>query len=83
MKFKKITEAHQNFGQLVRLVEEDNEDVILVRNGKPCILIRKMDEDALEDYIVAKHAGLEKLAKDSSARVISLATVEERLGLHD
>ncbi len=81
MKFKKITDAHKNFGQLVQLIEEQDEDVILIKNGKPCILLKAMDEDALEDYIVAKHFSVDKLAKEAVGDTISLEEVEGELGL--
>ena len=83
MKFEKITEAHKNFGHLVRIIEEDQEDVILVRNGKPLILMRAMSEDELEDYIVAKHFGVDQLARQSELETVPLEEVEKDLGLRN
>jgi len=83
MKFEKITEAHKNFGNLVRFIEIEDEDVILVKNGKPLILMKKMSADDLEDYIVAKHFGVDKLAKQPVGETVGLEEVKKRLGLSD
>ncbi len=76
MKFRKITDAHKNFGQLIQLIEEQGEDIILIKNGKPCILLKAISEDDLEDYIVAKHFGVDKLAREAVGDTVSLEDVE-------
>lgn len=80
MKFAKITDASQNFSLIAKMIE-NGEDVILTKKGVPYALVRKMDPDDLEDYIVAKHFGLDKLVKEPAQETIGLEEVEKRLGL--
>ncbi|MEB3244571.1 MAG: hypothetical protein VKJ06_01105 [Vampirovibrionales bacterium] len=63
MKFANMREASQNFSSITRLIEAGDE-VVLTKNGKPYLLIQRLEEDDLEDYILAKHHGVEEAARN-------------------
>lgn len=79
MKFANIREASRNFSTITHLID-DGDDVVLTRNGKPYLLIKKLDEDDLEDYILAKHARVEEIAK-KPGKTYGLKEVKKQLGL--
>ncbi|MBY0451232.1 MAG: hypothetical protein K2X01_11470 [Cyanobacteria bacterium] len=79
MKFANMREASQNFSNITRLIEE-GEEVVLTKNGKPYLLIQKLDGDDLEDYILAKNAKVEEAAKNHQPGP-SLDEVKKRFGV--
>ncbi len=79
MKFAKITDASQNFSQITQHIDA-GEDVVLTRKGLPYALITKMSPDDLEDYIVAKHFGVDKLAKEPLSDMLSQEDMEKKIG---
>lgn len=59
MKFVNIRELSKSPSKYIRSANEEG-DIIITRNGKPYAVISKIDGSELEDYILAKHFGLEK-----------------------
>ncbi len=58
MRFINIRELSRSPSKYVKLANEEN-DVIITKNGHPYALLSKINDDELEDYILAKHLGLE------------------------
>ena len=56
MKFATVRELSQNPSQFVDL----KEPVVITKHGKPVRAMVSMDEEELEDFILAQHLGLEK-----------------------
>jgi len=79
MKFAKITDANQNFSQITQHIDA-GEEVILTKNGIPYALVKKMNPDDLEDYIIAKHFGVDKLAKEPLTGLLSQEEMEQKFG---
>jgi prevent-host-death family protein len=65
VKFATSSELNQNSTHVLKEVTLHKDDVIITKNGKPVAMIIPMSEDALEDYILAKHFGLDKQIIDS------------------
>ena len=58
MQFINIRELSRSPSKYVKLANEEN-DIIITRNGHPYALLLKIDDDELEDFILAKHFNLE------------------------
>lgn len=56
MKFVTIRELKINGSQVISSLE--NEDVIVTKRGKPAAALVHLDEDLLEDFIIAHHPRL-------------------------
>lgn len=80
MKFATIREINQKISQFLRLIEDENEQVIITRNGKPCAILTKLDEEDLEDYILMEKHRVEEIASNPQG-LRSLDEVEKELGL--
>ena len=59
MQFVNIRELSRSTSKYVKIANEDNE-VIITRNGHPYAILQKIDENELEDFILAKHLNLNK-----------------------
>lgn len=59
MQFINMRELSRSPAKYVKLANEEN-DIIITRNGHPYALLSKIDGDELEDFILAKHYDLEK-----------------------
>ena len=53
MRFVAMRELRINASSVLDLAEK--EDVVVTRNGKPAAALVHLDEDLLEDFIMAKH----------------------------
>ena len=65
MQFINIRELSRSPSKYIKSANEDN-DIIITRNGHPYAMLLKIDDNDLEDFILAKHFGLEnefKIAK--------------------
>ncbi len=58
MRFINIRELSRTPSKYVKLANENN-DIIITKNGHPYALLSKINAEELEDYILAKHFGLE------------------------
>lgn len=58
MQFINIRELSRSPSKYVKLANEDN-DIVITRNGHPCAVLLKIDENELEDFILAKHLDVE------------------------
>lgn len=59
MQFINIRELSRSPSKYVKEANE-NDDVVITRNGHPVAILTKIDEENLEDYIIAKHYHVEK-----------------------
>ncbi len=58
MKFIAMRELRNNTSKLLDRL--DQEDLIVTRNGKPAAALVYLDEDLLEDFILARHPSVLK-----------------------
>ncbi len=58
MQFVNIGELSRSFSKYVKLANEEN-DIVITRDGHPYALLLKINDDELEDFILAKHFNLE------------------------
>ena len=58
MKFINIRELSRSPSKYVKLANEEN-DIVITRNGHPYALLQKIDDTGVEDFILAKHLDLE------------------------
>jgi len=58
MKFINIRELSRSPSKYVKLANE-KDDIVITRNGHPYALLLKINDDELEDFILAKHFDLE------------------------
>ncbi len=59
MKFINIRELSKSPSKYLKDANEEG-DVIVTRNGLPYAIISRMSGNELEDYVLAKHFGLEE-----------------------
>lgn len=57
MHFVNIRELSRATSKYVKMANEEDE-VIVTRNGHPYAILQRIDTDELEDFIVAKHLNL-------------------------
>lgn len=50
MKMASVTEIRNKFSEYLKYTEK--EDLVIVRSGKPMAVLRHLDEDELEDYLL-------------------------------
>ena len=59
MHFINIKTLSRSPSKYIKLANE-KDDIIITRNGHPYAILTKIDDEDLEDYIIAKHYNLEK-----------------------
>ena len=59
MQFINIRELSRFPSKYVKIANE-KDDIIITKNGHPYALLSKINDDDLEDFILAKHFDLEK-----------------------
>ena len=59
MQFVNIRELSRATSKYVKIANENNE-IIVTRNGHPCAILQRIDDEELEDYILAKHININK-----------------------
>lgn len=57
MQFVNIRELSRATSKYVKIANE-KDDVIVTRNGYPYAILQRIDDDELEDFIIAKHLNL-------------------------
>ena len=73
MKFINIRELSRSPSKYVKLANEEN-DIIITRNGHPYALLSKINDDELEDFILAKHFNLENEFSIAKKELLSSKT---------
>jgi len=58
MRFVNIRELSRATSKYVKIANEEDE-VIVTRNGHPYAILQRIDDDELEDFIIAKHFNLD------------------------
>lgn len=84
MKFANIRQLKTETKSILEKARK--EDVIVTYRGKPWVLILKMNEDTLEDYILTHHPRfrrllLKSLHEEMSGKVKPLSKIAEELGV--
>jgi len=59
MKFINIRELSQSTSKYVKMANEED-DVIVTRNGHPYAIMQRINDDELEDYILARNLNLSR-----------------------
>ena len=59
MQFINIRELSRSTSKYVKLANEED-DIIITKNGHPYALLSKIDEEELENFIISKHLNLER-----------------------
>ena len=77
MKFVNIRELSRATSKYVKLANEEDE-VIVTRNGHPYAILQRIDEHDLEDFILAKHLDLDKEFKAARDEHESGETINAR-----
>jgi len=64
MQFVNIRELSRATSKYVKIAYEEDE-VIVTRNGHPYALLQRIDDNELEDFILAKHLNLSNAFKNA------------------
>ena len=59
MQFINIRELSRSPSKYMKLANEKDDEIVITRNGHPYALLLKINDDDLEDFILAKHFNLE------------------------
>ena len=59
MQFVNIRELSRATSKYVKIANE-NDEIIVTRNGHPYAILQRIDDKELEDFILAKHLNLNK-----------------------
>jgi prevent-host-death family protein len=57
MQFVNIRELSRATSKYVKIANE-NDEIIITRNGHPYAILQRIDDEELEDFILAKHLSL-------------------------
>jgi len=84
MKFSNVRELRLDTKKI--LSEARREDVLITYRGKPWVIIQKLAEDELEDYILTHHPKFKKALQNSlkekrAGKVKSLKDLAQELGI--
>ncbi len=81
MQFINIRELSRSPSKYVKLANEEN-DIIITRNGHPYAILLKINGEELEDFILAKHYNLENEFNIAKEELLSSKTknVHDLLG---
>ncbi|MBN1181935.1 MAG: type II toxin-antitoxin system Phd/YefM family antitoxin [Bacteroidales bacterium] len=77
MQFVNIRELSRATSKYVKIANE-NDEVIVTRNGHPYAILQRIDDNELEDYILAKHLSLNKDFKTAQNEYRKGKTVNAR-----
>ena len=82
MKFATIRQLSSQTARVLRLADQAG-SVIITKRGKPSFLIERMEEDDLEDLILAQHLDLEEECRrvkreDQQGKTIDLRDLKIR-----
>lgn len=74
MKFINIRELSRSPSKYVKLANE-KDDIVITRNGHPYALLLKINDDELEDFILAKHFDLDNYFETAKQEHLSGKTI--------
>ena len=77
MQFINIRELSRSPSKYVKLANE-KEDIVITKNGHPCALLMKINDDELEDFILTKHFDLENEFETAKQEYLSGRTTNVR-----
>ena len=77
MQFVNIRELSRATSKYVKIANE-NDEIIVTRNGHPYAILQRIDEEELEDFILAKHINLNKEFKNARTEYEKGKTVSVR-----
>lgn len=77
MQFVNIRELSRSTSKYVKIANEENE-IVVTRNGHPYALLQKIDDEELEDYILAKHLNLSDEYKIAKQEYLNKKTTNAR-----
>jgi len=77
MRFVNIRELSRATSKYVKIANE-NDEVVVTRNGHPYAILQRIDDIELEDYILAKHLNLKKDYKTARTEFKKGKTVNAR-----
>ena len=76
MQFVNMRELSRSPSKYVTFANEQD-DVIITKNGRPYAILSKIDSEELEDYILAKHFNLEKEFESAKANPETLTDLDD------
>lgn len=79
MQFVNIRELSRSPSKYVKLANENDDDIVITKNGHPYALLLKINGDDLEDFILAKHFNLETEFENAKQEHLSGKTIN----IHD
>ena len=77
MEFVNIKELTRSPSKYLQLAK-DNDDLVITQNGHPYALLVKINDEELDDYILAKHFDLENEFETAKLEHASGETVNAR-----
>ena len=77
MQFVNIRELSRATSKYVKIANEKDE-VIVTRNGHPYAILQRIDDNELEDFILAKHLNLNKDFKTARKEYKNDKTINAR-----
>jgi len=77
MQFVNMRELSRATSKYVKIANEEDE-VIVTRNGHPYAILQRIDDNELEDFILAKHLNLNKDFKTARTELSKGKTVNAR-----
>lgn len=77
MQFVNIRELSRATSKYVKIANE-NDEIIITRNGHPYAILQRIDDKELEDYILAKHLNLNKDFKTAHSEYQKGKTINTR-----
>ena len=77
MQFVNMRELSRATSKYVKIANEEDE-VIVTRNGHPYAILQRIDDNELEDFILAKHLNLNKDFKTALTEFSKGKTVNAR-----
>jgi len=63
MKFTSVRELHNKTAEV--LAQAEKEDIIITVRGKPKAVLRRLQQDELEDYLLAHHPKFQRMLKEA------------------
>ncbi|MCK5146910.1 type II toxin-antitoxin system Phd/YefM family antitoxin [bacterium] len=78
MHFVNMRELTRSPSKYVKIANE-KDDVIITKNGHPCAILIKFQEDDLEDFVLAKHLDLNSDFETAKSETDSGSTIN----IHD
>jgi len=82
MQFINIRELSRSPSKFVKIANE-KDDIVITKNGHPYALLSKIDDEALESFIISKHLDLESDFEEAHKEYKNGKTKSVRTLLHE